>query len=95
QPIAHKVRVHGDKYHQLVSEDLRPQHTQQELLDNGVILPRDIPRDIKGTLIELETENGPEYWVTWHNFYVISRYNHSALYSMAVYQLSELITAAR
>lgn len=95
QPIAHKVRVHGDKYQQLISDDLRPRYTQQQMLDNGVILPRDIPRDIEGTLIELETEDGPEYWVTWHNFYVISRYNHSALYSMAVYQLSEQIAAAR
>lgn len=95
QPVAHKVKVHGDKYRALISDDLRPRYSQAQLLDNGVILPRDVPRDIKGNLIELETENGPEYWVTWHNFYVISRYNHSALYSMAVYQLSELIAAAR
>ncbi|TDY04335.1 lytic murein transglycosylase B [Thiohalophilus thiocyanatoxydans] len=95
QPIAHKVKVHGKKYRSLISDNLRARYSQQELLDNGVILPRDIPRDIKGTLIELETEEGPEYWVTWHNFYVISRYNHSALYSMAVYQLSELIATAR
>lgn len=95
EPVAHKVKIHGKKYRNLLSNDLRPRFTQQELLDNGVILPRDIPRDIKGTLLELETENGPEYWVTWHNFYVISRYNHSALYSMAVYQLSEHIATAR
>lgn len=95
QPIAHKVKVHGKKYRSLISDNLRARYSQQELLDNGVILPRDIPRDIKGTLIELETEEGPQYWVTWHNFYVISRYNHSALYSMAVYQLSELIATAR
>lgn len=95
QPIAHKVKVHGKKYRQLLDDDLQASHTQQQLLDNGVILPRDIPRDLKGNLLELETDNGPEYWVTWHNFYVISRYNHSALYSMAVYQLSELIAAAR
>jgi membrane-bound lytic murein transglycosylase B len=95
QPIASKVKVHGNKYHALVSDNLRPHLTQQQMLDNGVILPRDIPRDIKGSLIALDTENGPEYWVVWHNFYVISRYNHSAHYSMAVYQLSELIRAAR
>ena len=36
-------------------------------------------------------KNTREYWATYYNFYVISRYNHSALYSMAVYQLSEAI----
>ena len=58
---------------------------------NGVILPQGLPTDLQGALIEFETRNGPEYWVGWHNFYVISRYNHSALYSMAVYQLSQQI----
>ncbi len=46
-------------------------------------------------LIELEQKNGPEYWVGLQNFYVITRYNHSALYAMAVYQLAEEIRARR
>ena len=91
QPIASKVRIHGTRYKKLLENGLKPNYSKQELMDNGVILPDGLPDDLKGALIEFETKNGPEYWVGWHNFYVISRYNHSALYSMAVFQLSEQI----
>ncbi|MBL1260451.1 MAG: lytic murein transglycosylase [Thiotrichaceae bacterium] len=50
------------------------------------------PDTIKTTLIELENCKNRKYWVGSHNFYVISRYNHSPLYSMAVFQL---VTALR
>ncbi len=49
----------------------------------------------KYTLIGLKTdEDSIAYWQGFHNFYVISRYNHSHMYVMAVYQLSEKIKAA-
>jgi membrane-bound lytic murein transglycosylase B len=41
--------------------------------------------------MKFEQKNGNDYWIGLHNFYVITRYNHSALYAMAVYQLSEEI----
>lgn len=45
------------------------------------------------TLVQLEGVDGEEDWLTFHNFYVISRYNRSPLYSMAVWQLSREIAA--
>lgn len=41
--------------------------------------------------LRLEAEDGIEYWLGFDNFYTITRYNHSHLYAMAVFQLSELI----
>ena len=38
-------------------------------------------------LLKLETEAGPRYWLGLQNFYVITRYNWSSYYAMAVIEL--------
>jgi len=45
------------------------------------------------TAMKFELKNGYEYWLGLHNFYVITRYNHSAMYAMSVYQLSQRLAA--
>lgn len=47
----------------------------------------------QATLLKLEGPVGSEYWITHQNFFVITRYNRSPLYAMAVYQLSQAIAA--
>jgi len=91
QPIVSKVKVYGNRYSKLLSKSLKPKWTQKELLLHGVALPDGLPKGIKGSFMKFDTKNGPEYWVGWNNFYVITRYNHSKLYAMSVYQLSEYI----
>jgi membrane-bound lytic murein transglycosylase B len=46
-------------------------------------------------ILQLEGYIGKEYWVSFHNFDVIKRYNPSDLYAMAVYQLSYQIAELR
>ncbi|MCU7995680.1 lytic murein transglycosylase B [Shewanella glacialipiscicola] len=50
---------------------------------------RDIDISQKALLIELEQADHSDYWLGLNNFYVITRYNRSPLYSMAVYQFSQ------
>jgi membrane-bound lytic murein transglycosylase B len=52
-----------------------------------------IPDTTLATVARLEETDGDRYWLTFKNFYVITRYNRSPLYAMAVYELSEAIRA--
>ncbi len=45
----------------------------------------------KVRLIKLDRKNYDELWYGAKNFYVITRYNHSSYYAMAVYQLAQKI----
>ena len=91
QAITQKVQVYGDKLSKLIYKNLKPSHSVLELRNNGVLLPDIKSNNGKGKLLKFKTSDAEEYWVGWDNFYVITRYNHSALYSMAVYQLSQKI----
>ena len=60
---------------------------------HGARTKLDASGDTLATLVKLEGEDGPEVWIALQNFYAISRYNRSPLYSLAVYQLSTEIAA--
>lgn len=67
-------------------------HDLDQLAEMGIEFEADgLPGDMPATLVELETENGHEYWIGLNNFHVITRYNRSPLYAMAVTQLAEAI----
>ncbi len=50
--------------------------------------------DLAATLVTFDGNDGVEHWLGFRNFYVITRYNRSPMYAMAVYQLSRDIGAA-
>ena len=50
---------------------------------------RKLPEDALATAMKFELADGYEYWIGLHNFYVITRYNHSSMYAMSVYQLGQ------
>ena len=95
QPIASKASVNGNGYKAIVKKGIRPQTELGDMLKKGIKIADDFPINEKAALIELETKDGFEHWVGMDNFYVITRYNHSQLYAMAVYQLSQAIKEKR
>jgi len=94
EPVAVRAEVTGDVYQPLLDLGYKPNTVLHAMRHDGVTPVTEMPDDLEAALIAFEQEDGPEYWLGFDNFYVITRYNHSPLYAMAVYQLSEEIRAA-
>jgi membrane-bound lytic murein transglycosylase B len=92
--IALRATVRGPEPPALAQEGLKPTLTSARLRESGVSLEGEVSEDELGTLVQLETPGGFEYWVGFQNFYAITRYNHSSLYAMAVFQLARELSAA-
>lgn len=88
QPIFDNVVAPQDISDELLNQNLKPYTHIDELALAG-ITDIDYPEDTSQvTLMHLTGLDGSEYWIGHHNFYVITRYNHSHLYGMAVAQLA-------
>lgn len=86
--VTHPVTV-TDK--SVIAEDnnVKPYITVDKLRKQGVKIDANVDGKQMASLLKLEGVRGDEYWIGLNNFYVITRYNHSELYAMAVFQLSE------
>lgn len=98
ESVTVRARLIGQDYDTIVNnKDLKTDSTLGEIAKKGMI-PRDNGSYLASTpasVIRLQGENGAEFWMTFNNFYVITRYNRSNLYAMAAYQLSQAVKAAR
>ena len=86
--VAIPAVVKSDKYKQLVSDDLKPVNTIAELRSYDIMPSTALSPETLSRFLVLEDSNGSEFWLGFENFYVITRYNTSPLYAMAVYQLA-------
>ena len=80
------------------AEDFRPDtmdpvHPLAAMAERGYTPRAGEPVAEGATLISLDGDSGPEYWLGYRNFYVITRYNRSPMYSLAVHQLAQAIRA--
>ena len=89
--VALPASVSGDKYKDLVKKGMKPNTPVSDMPNFGVVVLYASENQAPGALIELTNKDDTELWVGLQNFYAITRYNHSSLYAMAVFQLAREI----
>ncbi len=77
----------------LANTDPKPTIKASELVRADLLSKYNLPEDVLSSVMKFKQPGHDDYWMGFNNFYVITRYNHSPLYAMAVFQLSELIKA--
>ncbi len=92
KPVATRSTTRVDA-RELQPDGLDPVYPIEQLNAWGYVPAETVEPSELATLVRLAGSDGDEDWLTFHNFYVISRYNRSPLYSMAVWQLSREIAA--
>jgi membrane-bound lytic murein transglycosylase B len=91
EPVLAETRIDPAATFQLEPHGLELTETVDSLGAHGVKVDLDVPPDTRALLIPAEQPDGPAYRVGFHNFYVLTRYNTSARYAMAVYDLAQAI----
>jgi membrane-bound lytic murein transglycosylase B len=80
----------------LVEAGILPAYTIGQLREYGVDSADPVSLDTKLALIDLpNADDPPDYWLGGQNFYVITRYNRSSFYAMAVIELAQTLREAR
>ena len=85
------AKVKGKRYKTLLEKGLKPVASVSELSQYDVTAEHSADAKQAVALLEFKKNDSDEYWLGFDNFYVITRYNHSHMYAMAVYQLSQQI----
>lgn len=88
--VAVSAFVEGEDWRDLLGS-YKPSHNASALAATGIRTEAKLADDRLYALIELDGAEEVEHWVVADNFYVITRYNRSPLYSMAVWQLAQAI----
>jgi membrane-bound lytic murein transglycosylase B len=91
EPVLSEATVAADKAAGLDGHKLALADTVESLQAKGVSFDSSLPPDAPVILIAADESDGVHWRVGYNNFFVITRYNHSALYAMAVYELAAAV----
>lgn len=93
EPVAVRASVTSPATAGAMKTGFDSRYSLAELSRRGIAPAGSIGRVGQVSLLELDARGGYEYWIGLGNFYVITRYNHSTYYAMAVHQLAQAIRA--
>uniref|UniRef100_A0A0U1PAN8 Lytic murein transglycosylase n=1 Tax=Mizugakiibacter sediminis TaxID=1475481 RepID=A0A0U1PAN8_9GAMM len=91
-PVAARLQRAADA-RDVASDGVAPNATMGQLEAWGYAPFVHVDPARPAALLTLDGADGPEYWAVYRNFQVITRYNRSPLYAMAVHQLAQAIAA--
>ena len=91
EPVTQDVEIEGTLYGWLENSGNEPSPSIKHLRKYGILPLPGLSLNQFATLVTLEGEAGPIHRLGYNNFYVITRYNNSKRYAMAVYELSDML----
>lgn len=89
--VADRVEPSAEIVSNLTHDGLGLVHKVADFRAKGLSVPSSRKDSDVARLLTLEGADGTEHWLVYQNFRSITRYNHSDLYAMAVYQLSKAL----
>lgn len=95
EAVVSRAEVQGERIEEGLNTTLDPQHTVAQLRVLGWQPATALADDLPVLAFRFEGEAGDEYWFGLHNFSVITRYNRSTMYAMAVHQLAGELSRVR
>jgi membrane-bound lytic murein transglycosylase B len=91
EPVVVTATLASDDLSRFNTSKLELNETVQSLRDKGVRFESTLPAEAPALLIVAQGKSGPVYRVGFNNFFVITRYNRSPMYAMAVHDLGEAV----
>jgi membrane-bound lytic murein transglycosylase B len=91
KPVTRRARASSQAAFDMISRDLKPTLSVAEWREKGFTSSSELSPNLPAAVLKLVEKDRNSYWLTFKNFYVITRYNRSPRYAMAVYDLSREI----
>jgi membrane-bound lytic murein transglycosylase B len=92
QPVTRRAWASKDAaFNEISTSNFTPTLSVAEWQEKGFTSSNELSPELPAAVLKLVEADRKTYWLTFRNFYVITRYNRSPRYAMAVYELSQEI----